>query len=172
MKRRFLLLWIVPLLFSIAVLAQDRGPSTPQERKRVVDLVAKLERDPLNPDLAKEREWAIKWLIEVPDVTVSVCNDVMGPAMKSRYRYNPELFALHTLAAAAFIIQHPDQAEDHIAVNVAATTSMLKGYEAIVSRDARRKNSGYEDLKATRDSDGLEKFVAAAITRCTGGPRS
>jgi len=164
-------LLIVSVLAPAAARAQGRGPSTPEERKRVVDLVAKLEQNPLNPALTSEREWAIKWLIDVPDISVSICPDVMGGVAKTRYKYNSDLFGLHTLAAAVFIIQHPDQAKDDIAVNVAATTAMLTGYEAI-ARDPKRRSRELDDLKAVRDSGGLANYVAAALTACTPGPKS
>ncbi len=162
----------VLLLVSVAFAQQGRGPSTPEERKRVVDLVNKLERDPLNPDLVKEREWAIQWLIDVPDVTVSVCTEVLGPVMKTRYRYKSDLFGLHTLAAASFIIQHPDKANDDVAVNLAATKSVLAAYQAIVTKDPKSRLKELDELKSTRDSGGLEGYVAVAIARCISGPKS
>lgn len=167
----FAVLLVFATLTSGAAWAQGRGPSTPEERKRVVDLVARLEQNPLNPALTAEREWAIKWLIDVPDITVSVCPDVMGTVMKTRYKYNSDLFGLHTLAAAVFIIQHPDQAKDGIAVNVAATRSMLAGYESI-AKDPKNRSKELDDLKAVRDSGGLDRYVAEALTRCTPGPKS
>src|SRR5262249_35079023 len=46
-----------------------RGPSTPEERTRFVAIAQKLEQSPLNAGLRPEREWALLWLIQVPDVT-------------------------------------------------------------------------------------------------------
>ena len=167
----FAVLLVVTVLSPGVARTQGRGPSTPEERKRVVVLVGKLEQNPLDPALTSERAWAIKWLIDVPDISVAICPDVMGTVAKTRYKYNSDLFGLHTLAAAVFIIQHPEQAKDDIAVNVAATRSMLAGYESI-AKDPRRKSKELDDLKAVRDSGGLQRFVAEALTRCTPGPKS
>jgi hypothetical protein len=162
-----LLLW-----FTVAAASQGRGPSTPEERKRVVELVSKLQKDPLNPALVKEREWALKWLIEVPDITVSVCSDVLSPVLKTKYRYSSDLFVLHTLSAAAFVIQNPDQAKDQVQVNLAATKAMLDGYEAIVTKDPSRKSKELDELKAVMDSGGLVNFVRVGLAKCSSGPKS
>ena len=37
------------LLAPLAALAEERGPSTPEERAKAIELTRKLETDPLNP---------------------------------------------------------------------------------------------------------------------------
>ena len=62
----------------IAQSAGGRGPSTPEERSRFVAITHKLERDPLDRSLDGDRDWALRWLIEVPDVHTSLCSAVLG----------------------------------------------------------------------------------------------
>src|SRR5689334_15929666 len=172
MRSTVALLLAVSLLLCVSAVAQGRGPSTAEERKRVVDLVVKLQKDPLNPQLTNEKAWAIKWLIDVPDISVAMCSEVLGPLLKTKYKYNSELVGLHTLAAAAFIIQNPDQANDQAAINLGATKSMLAGYDAIVAKDPRKKSPELDEWKAMRDSGELEKFVQEATAKCSPGQKS
>ena len=52
-----------PIIFVVAVLsmlagAQQRGPSTPEERARAVQTAKSLQPDPLAPNVQQDREWA------------------------------------------------------------------------------------------------------------------
>src|SRR5262245_49768761 len=68
------------LLFCATVVAQsDRGPSTPEERATAVKSARLLETDPFNKDSKKVREWFLKWLIEIPDISVEICSDYLPP---------------------------------------------------------------------------------------------
>src|SRR5437867_731451 len=59
---------IVSFLFFTAALqvfptridAQQRGPSTPEERARAVQTAKSLQADPLAPNLQGDREWLVK----------------------------------------------------------------------------------------------------------------
>ena len=53
---------------------QKRGPSTPEERAKAVQIARALEGDPLQPGNKDMRTWFTLWLIEVPDITVQVFN--------------------------------------------------------------------------------------------------
>ena len=82
------------LVFSAVCVAgqrqEQRGPSTPEERSRFVSIAHKFEANPLDPALAKDREWAILWLIQVPDLHVKMCTDLLGAAYnKEKYRHAP-----------------------------------------------------------------------------------
>ena len=46
-----------------AVRAQDRGPSTPEERAKAVKIAHDLENDPLATDAKEQRTWVIQWII-------------------------------------------------------------------------------------------------------------
>ena len=53
--------------------AQKRGPSTPEERAKAVQIAHSLETDPLGKDAKENRSWITVWLIEIPDMTVKYC---------------------------------------------------------------------------------------------------
>jgi hypothetical protein len=65
-------------VFSTQAGAQQRGPSTPEERARAVQTAKSLQSDPLAPHVQEDREWLVKWLIEVPDISVKMCTTFLG----------------------------------------------------------------------------------------------
>jgi hypothetical protein len=61
-----------------------RGPSTPEERAKVIELTRTLERDPLNENADATRQWLRQWMIEVPDA-VSLSDRVQYPLNSEKY---------------------------------------------------------------------------------------
>ena len=68
------IVFLLPAVALISTLAraQQRGPSTPEERARPVQTAKALQSDPVAPNLQEDREWLLKWLIEVPDISKNV----------------------------------------------------------------------------------------------------
>jgi hypothetical protein len=116
MRRMFALLTLslaIPTLYAEGQKQEQRGPSTPEERARFVTIAHQFEANPLDPALATDREWAIIWLIQVPDIHTKLCTNVLGPAYdKEKYRHAPEVTAQLVLSSGAFIIENPDKAKD------------------------------------------------------------
>src|SRR5438477_8521381 len=67
--RSYLIVFVVATVtvFSTQAGAQQRGPSTPEERARAIQTAKSLQSDPLARNVQEDREWLVKWLIEVPD---------------------------------------------------------------------------------------------------------
>jgi len=78
-----LLILCCPLLLAPRLRAAERGPSTAEERAKVIDLTRKLENDPLNPQAEEWRVWLAKWIDEVPDVVVPVCPSLLPQLLRS-----------------------------------------------------------------------------------------
>ena len=156
----------------LPALEAQRGPSTADERKRLLDVVHRLEENPLNPQLRSDEQWALKWVEDVPDVTVTVCPDLLEPVLTSSYRYKRELALFQMLAAAAFIVQNPNQAADTFAVNKASLENTLDAYRSIVRNDPRARSSAMEDLQRRRLAGSLDNYVHNATQRCTVDPNA
>lgn len=149
--------------------AQKRGPSTPEERAQVVRLVRALESDPLGKEAKDARSSVLRWLIEVPDVSVTVCSDYLKPLMDKDKNYSSELFFQMTLSSAAFIIEHPDQAKDDVAVNKAGVEGALRAYEAILKQKPKAQWPFLDELIQRREKGTLEEYVRGiAATKCKG----
>jgi hypothetical protein len=79
MSKCFLFLVILTCLApSLPDARAERGPSTAAERTRAVQVAKSLRTDPLSPEVQNDREWLIKWLIEIPDISVNLCTNFLG----------------------------------------------------------------------------------------------
>jgi hypothetical protein len=155
---------IICLLCVVAVSAVSaQAPSTPEERTRFVALTHKLESNPLDPSLRPEREWALKWLIEVPDIHVSVCSSVLGDHFK--YKYSPEITAQLSFSGAAFSIEHPDKAGDQMAQYVAGAEGALKAYSAILQQNPKAKSKVLGDILQKQGQGQLKALVEDAAAK-------
>src|SRR5947208_1573698 len=114
---RKLLIALAVICAGILANAQEkRGPSTPEERERFMAIAHKLEANPLDKSLQPEREWALVWLIEIPDISVSLCSDALGSDfIKKKYKYAPQITLQLTFSIGTFVIEHPDKANDKTA---------------------------------------------------------
>jgi len=145
---------------------QSRGASTPEERAREVAITQKLEAAPLDESLRPQRQWALIWLIQIPDITVKLCTNVLGDFMKSKYKYAPELTAQFTLASAAFVIEHPDKATDQNAQYQAGAESVLKAYQAILKSKPDAKSKALDQLLQKQSDKQFEDYVREQAKSC------
>ena len=151
---------------------QKRGPSTPEERAQTVRLAHALETDPLNDAAKPARAWLITFLTDVPDVNVTICTDLFGPLLKTKKDYAPELVTQPMFSEAAFIIEHPDKADDETAVHLAGVEGMLKAYESFLKAKPKGHHQFLDDLIAKRDKGELAAFVADIVKNKCSGPKS
>jgi hypothetical protein len=121
---------------------QKRGPSTPEERARAVQFAHDLESNPLGPQATNVREWLTRWVIEVPDISVSVCPRLLGPEIPDRKKYGTEIFSQLRYSEAAFMIESPDKAKDSDAVHAAGVTGALTGVRDYSQRSPESANQG------------------------------
>jgi carboxypeptidase Q len=162
------------LLFCLTVAAQsNRGPSTPEERATAVKSARLLETDPFSKDAKKVREWFLKWLIEVPDISVEICAGYLSPLYGKKIKDNEaELVTQMTFSSAAFIIENPDKANDNVAVNLAGLEGTLKMYESILKSKPNAKIDFLDQLIAKRDKGELRAYVEdIAANKCKGGKK-
>jgi hypothetical protein len=145
----------------------ERGPSTAEDRARVVQLVQKLQANPIDPRLTSDREWALQWLIEVPDVNVTICPDLLAPVLGTQYRYRSDLIVFNTLASAVFVIQNPGA--NLFRVNQAALERTLAAYQSILKARPTATLQGLDDLVEMKNNGGLDKYVQSATENCTRG---
>jgi len=165
---------IVSFLFFIAALqvpptqigAQQRGPSTHEERARAVQTAKSLQSDPLAPNLQGDREWLVKWLIEIPDISVKMCTTFLGDLGDSKSGYPGAVIATMLASEAAFVIEHPEKAKDVEAIYVAGVDGALHGYEAIHKKEVSYRLPHLDDLIQKRDQGKLTDYVHATAKKC------
>jgi len=162
----FILIFLGMILAVPALGAQERGPSTPEERAKVVLLTRQLERDPLGKDAKEARQWLTVWMIQVPDIVVRTCGNLLGPAVGDEDSYAAELSAQMNFSQAAFIIEHPDKKEDAVALFAASLEGALRTYEAILKKKPAARRPFLDDLLAKRDKGEVQAYVRQAMAQC------
>lgn len=166
--RRFAAVIIALLVTTtLAAAAADRGPSTPEERQRFLAITEKMQNAPFDKTLRSEREWALRWLIEVPDVQAKLCGAVLGDFLKSKYKYSPEITAQVTFSEAAFSIKNPDRASDDAAQYLAGIEGALNAYNAILKAQPNAKSKPLDDLLQKQKQGQLKPYVQQASQECS-----
>src|ERR1700733_12462167 len=99
---------VLGIIFVRAARAQDRGPSTPEERARAVKIAHDLESEPLAKDAKDQRAWVIQWIADIPDITVDVCFDYFGKLPDPPHGHAAEITRQMIISSAAFMIEHSD----------------------------------------------------------------
>lgn len=146
--------------------AQQRGPSTPEERTRAVQISKSLRADPIAVNVQPDREWLMKWIIEIPDLTIKLCGGFLGDLGDSKGSYPGALIATMMASEAAFVIENPSKAKDNKAVYLAGLEGALDGYQAIHDKDANYRLPQLDDLIQRRTPGNLADYVRAATKKC------
>ena len=136
------------------------GLSTPDQRAKVVALTRSLERDPLIENAPATRQWLRKWIIEVPDIKVYACDELLAHDLGSNYPYSTEVTLQPIFSAAAFAIEHPEKARDERAQRYAGVEGALRAYEALLKSKPDAKSAFLDDLLTKRDNGELADHVA------------
>jgi hypothetical protein len=168
------ILYLLPLLLIIcsslsAQNKQKRGPSTPEERAKAVQTARALEDDPLQPGNKDMRTWFTLWLIEVPDITVQVCGEELGPVFHQSNRdknFVSEIFSQSMFSSASFVIEHPDQSKDAVAVYTAGVEGSLRAYQAILKTHPEARWPFLDDLILKQQNGELAKYVEKSTAKC------
>jgi hypothetical protein len=168
--RKTMSIWLALAILGLLAWAQDpeskRGPSTPEERKRFLAIVAKFEKSPLDPGMITEVDWARQWLEDIPDVNVTVCPTPLGHFLTEKYQYKSRVGVQFTLAMGAFLIEHPEKASDTVSQYLAGIQSALRMYKAILASKPEAKSRALDDLLDRQAEGTLNDFVRQAGKLC------
>lgn len=160
------LMLIAGLFASSPARAQQRGPSTSEERARAVKIAHELEDDPLGKDAKDKRQWVIQWIIAIPDITVTECSEFFGRPAGSTHSHTKEIVYQMDISSAAYIIEHPDKAKDEQAVATAGLIGSLKAYQAIVKREPDARWPYMDKLVQMRDAGKLDDYISDTRRKC------
>ena len=146
---------------------QARGPSTAEERAKVIELTRFLEQDPLHKDASATRQWLQEWIADIPDIRFLVCADLLGHALNENYPYSREVNQQVMFSGAAFTLARQDKARDEIAVYNAGIEGALRAYEVLAKSKSDAKSDFLDDLVIKRNQGQLSAYVAReAKERC------
>ena len=147
--------------------AHARGPSTPEERAKVIELTRMLERDPLNENADATRQWLRQWTIEVPEIRFHVCNELLSHGLGENYPYSRKINLQTILSGAVFTIEHQDKARDDVGAYIAGVEGSLRMYEVLAKSRPDARSAFLDGLVAMRDRGQLADHVAKlAAEKC------
>jgi hypothetical protein len=153
--------------FSIrTVRAQQRGPSTPEERARAVKVAHELEDDPLAADAKEQRAWVYQWIEDIPDITVNVCYEYFGTLPHPPPGHSVEIAHQMVISSAAFMIEHPDKAKDEQAIAFSGLLGAIKAYQAIIKQESASRWAQMDKLILMREQGKLDEYVADTRRKC------
>lgn len=150
----------------LAAAAQSHDAASAEQRQRVVAIAHKLEAAPLDQALFPEREWARQWVLVNPDVRIRMCMQLLPELRRPRYKFRPEILDQMMLSSAAFLIEHPDKAGDHLAENVAGLQGVLKVYAAIVKSNPDARVPALDEMVEKESRGKLVEYARETIQAC------
>lgn len=141
-----------------AATATDRGPSTPEERKQALDFIHDWESNPLGPNAKDEFGWILKWIADVPDLSVHACM-ILDKLPKGDKKDSTTIFGGAFLSQVQFIIENPGERDDRIAEYQAGVEGALHVYEVLLKTNPKDREPYLDDLIQRRDTGSLAQFV-------------
>lgn len=144
---------------------EKRGPSTPEERAKAVELVRVLETSPDSPEAAQAREWLNAWLDEIPDMTVKYCLSLFG-SREAAKALPQDLAMQHVYSAAAYLIQNPGRGPGQTETLVAGLQGTLRAYQALKAGKSPNTYPILEDLLQKDRSGTLDVHVRTYGRNC------
>jgi carboxypeptidase Q len=179
MKRhglRVLGLAVTLLLPGVGELWAERGPSTPKERAKALRLVRELEMDPFGEKATDSRRWLALWQLDVTDLQVRYCVEVLGGTTAAQRKVRPELLAQIPWSGAAYLIENPGKAGGvrgeavqgaaKAEVYLAGVEGALRAYEAMLRARPDLRAPLLDDLLAKREAGELAAYVAETSNAC------
>ena len=126
----------------------------------------KLEAAPLDPALAPERQWAVNFAIAAPDIHVKICPVLLGDLRRPKYKYRSEISEQLLISSAAFLIEHPDQADNYRAQSVGGMEGVLKAYSSIIKADPQATAKSLDALLEKQREGKLADAVGEILKSC------
>jgi hypothetical protein len=160
---RKLLAVLVPLIVaaSFPSAACSRSAANPEERARALAYTQSLEEHPLAKDSLQKRIWLTEWIVQVPDLTVTVPPrefKALESLDKVNDTYSHQLRMQAMFSQAAFQLQHPEE-KNAARIQAAGLEGTLRAYRAIQQFDPRAKYPLLDNLMSLERQGKLQKYV-------------
>ena len=165
--KRFLVALVILCAFSATTTwAQKRGPSTAEERKRAVEITNLLENDPLHKNADALRKELLVWLIEIPDISVTLCTSMLGDYSKIKGDHAGTITTQLSFAETKFVIEHPELANDEYQVYLAGVEGVLRTYQNLKKAKPKIRFQPLEELLVKQQAGQLPEFIKSEMVAC------
>lgn len=152
----------------LAPVQAARGPTTPDEAARIVQIAAAADKDPVGVMTSPDGRWFEKWADEAPDYSFGPDKGVFWAATSGAAKGDLKrvLRFQHTVSAAAFQVQHHigdprKSVTDMDAKTLAGIEGLLRAYETLVATHPDDRTPQMDQALAARTSGALAAFVQA-----------
>jgi hypothetical protein len=142
--------------------ASVQATSTPEERARWVEIMHRLESNPLDESANKDGDWAFARIDGAGDFHVVVCVPLVGEFIDLKYKYRLLMLRQYILASASFQIENPPRVgeePDTNAMNLVAIRSVLKVYSAVLQRRPEAEWKPLDELVEQQSEGNLAGAV-------------
>ncbi len=159
---------LVSLLVLAPAVAAARGPSTPAERRRAVELTRLLERDPLAAGSEAARAWLLGWVKAIPDIEVQSCPGPLDALQEDEdgTRYGPQLYSQSVFGMAAYLAERPGRKAGWVAVQTAGIESVLRAYRAVLAAEPGARWPELDRLVVAGRQGTLARLVEQTMRGC------
>jgi hypothetical protein len=151
------------IVVALSRLAAAAEPSTAEDKARLVRTVKELEASPFSESATAERAWAVGFVEDAPDIIIEINVNYLKELLASTAPARDIMVGQFILGSAAFVVEHPELAEDHAASTEAAFLSMLRVYRKAVQRDPTNRVEFFDSLDESERKGELATFVNRLI---------
>lgn len=147
-------------LLATATSAQTGSPS--EQRKWVLETTRWLEQNPLHADTRKHAAALLKWWVDVPDLTLSVCPLLIETKNK---RISPTAVSQAMFSAGAYLIEHAEATRTEL--SLAGVEGALRAYSTAVAANPKMRDKFLDGLlQAQSEGKLLEGYVTPVVAKC------
>jgi hypothetical protein len=161
--------WLTGLALVFAgagIPAMPAEPTSAATKAEMIMTIATLEKQPHYPNARDMRAKVLTWLTEAPDVTVNVCADLFGNFKADQP--GGEAMLQQLFAQAKFILEHPDQANDELTVQLAGIEGALRTYAILKAEDPKIVFPAMEEMARLQAEQKLPEHVKKVLAKCNG----
>ena len=146
------------VILSVTLQAAERGPSTVDERKQMIENIHAWQTNPLGPQAKDEFGSVLKFFADVPDLTVHVCT-ILDKLPKGEKKDASVVFGGEFMGQAAFVLENAGKPVDRDAEIQAGVEGALQTYEMLLKANPKDRQPYLDDLVQRRESGTLAQFV-------------
>ena len=159
--RTTLMALVALFLIQGVVAAQGRGPSTKEERERVLQITKVNELDLLNGSSDLDRIWFIQFISSVPDISIQIGSVAIWCARSFLKTEREQAFILYhfMLSAVSAIINNPEISNDPEAVDTAGVEGVIRAYKNLLQSDPGHRTAIFDEAVTSQAKGNLRNFV-------------
>lgn len=137
----------------------------PLGQQRVLEMVRFVEEKPFDPRAEGARAALMKYLIEAPDIEVTVHGEMLGDMKKLEGEHTALIVGQMMFAMGAYLIEHPQAKTNDVDVQLAGLEGALRVYRNVKALKPEARREPIEELVRLQESGKLAEHVKSVLAR-------